>query len=180
MPLTKGAKGQEAIQELNHHARFGRMSLAFEHVADTERAAFAQRRKDWGARVHIADAEVIAGDSPSKDSMVSTVRVSWYQPEIAELHTTDILQKWKFDGGNWKLVGEELAGGAPGLFPDPQATGEKGKQAKAREGAEGAGDSVTGPMASPSPEGAAAREEGPVVRSRAGNKQFPTIRIPAE
>src|SRR5258706_5883318 len=57
-PQTPGARMQEAATDLNTHTRFGRMELAMEHVAPTEREEFLQHRRAWGGIGRIADYEM--------------------------------------------------------------------------------------------------------------------------
>ena len=51
-------KAQEAVNELNLNARFGRMELAGEFVAPKAKELFFERRKAWGGKVRVADYEV--------------------------------------------------------------------------------------------------------------------------
>jgi hypothetical protein len=115
---SAGAKLQEASQELNVNARFGRMEMAVEHVAPTEREEFARRHRWWGGKIRIADSESAGTRITGQGEAEVTVRVAWYRPNEQELHVTTIKQKWKDVNGEWKLVGEGRADGDPGLIDD--------------------------------------------------------------
>jgi len=115
---SAGAKLQEASQELNVNARFGRMEMAVEHVAPAEREQFARRHRWWGGKIRIADSESAGTRVTGQGEAEVTVKVAWYRPNEQELHVTTIKQKWKDVSGEWKLVGETRTDGDPGLIDD--------------------------------------------------------------
>ena len=45
-PLSRGARAQDAAQDMNLNVRFGRMEIAMERVAAKERDNFARRHKN--------------------------------------------------------------------------------------------------------------------------------------
>ena len=114
------AKAQEAMVDMNAHARFGRMEVAAEHVKPAEREGFLKRRTGWGSAVQIADSEIVGMQvgQGAKDEAVSYVRVSWYRVADGELRSTTVRQKWKVEGarGDWYLTAEERIGGDAGLL----------------------------------------------------------------
>ncbi len=109
------ARAQQAAQELNLDARFGRTEMAMDHVAPTARDEFAAHHRAWGAAVRVADVE-LAGMRPHGERSVEIiVRVSWYRPDQPELRTTTLKQKW-LDKDGWQLVEEQRLEGDVGLL----------------------------------------------------------------
>jgi hypothetical protein len=108
-------QAQEAVLDLNEHARFGRMTVAMSRVDDAARETFAKQHAGWGSQVQIADYEVVGLDVGDKDTAASYVRISWYRAD-GELHGTTLRQDWKKGKGDWKLVKEERADGDIGLL----------------------------------------------------------------
>jgi hypothetical protein len=150
IPGSPGAKFQEASQELNLNARFGRVEMAIDRVAPKEREEWARRHRSWGGRVRIADSETSGTRLVSDFEAESIVKVAWYRPDEQELRSTTIKQKWKSDSsGDWKLVAEMRIEGDFGLLGDVE-------------------------IVPPGGEAPAAPADGPAKR-----KYFPTIRIGA-
>lgn len=108
-------QAQEAVMDLNEHARFGRMQVALTRVDDASREAFVHKHAGWGSQVQLADYEVLGLDVGDKDVATSYVRISWYRTD-GELHATTLRQTWKKTKGDWKLVSEERADGDIGLL----------------------------------------------------------------
>ena len=124
-PLSRAARAQDAVQEMNLHTRFGRLQVAMEKVAPEERERFAKRHQQWGELVRIADHEIYGMRSTGEDTADVAVRVSWYRPDQQELRLTTLKQKWRDRRGDWLLVGEERDSGDAGLIgddatPDPE------------------------------------------------------------
>jgi hypothetical protein len=115
---SSGAKLQEASQEHNVNARFGRLEMAVERVDPKEREQWARRHAGWGNKVRIADTETSGTRLVSQTEGEVMVRVAWYRPDEQELHVTTIKQKWKDVNGEWKLVDEARVEGEPGLIGD--------------------------------------------------------------
>ncbi len=139
---TAGAKLQEASQELNINARFGRMEMAVERVAQKNREQWLRNHRGWGGKIRVVDVET-AGTrmATTKDKEAEaevTVRVSWFRMEEQDLRQTTLRQKWKDINGDWQLVDEAKVEGDPGLLgepPDPSearapAAGASGEPAK--------------------------------------------------
>jgi hypothetical protein len=110
------AKAQDAAQELNVNARFGRMEMAIERVAPQERDDFIFHRKGWGGKLRIADVEMAGLRPKSEGAIEVNVRVAWYRIEDQELRVTTVRQDWQDLNGEWKLVGEHRADGDIGLL----------------------------------------------------------------
>lgn len=118
-PISRGARAQDAAQELNLNTRFGRMEVAVEKVAPKEREAFAKRHKSWGANVRVADHEMAGIRLVGEEDAEVSVRVAWFRPDQGELKVTLVRQKWHDFKGDWLLVAEERADGDEGLLGDP-------------------------------------------------------------
>jgi hypothetical protein len=114
---TSTAKATEAMRDCNAHARFGRMVVAAEAVRPTERDAFLDRRKGWGANVQIADSEMLGMKLVEKEA-TCWVRISWYRLEDGELRQTTIRQTWheKKASEDWELTAENREAGDIGLL----------------------------------------------------------------
>lgn len=111
------ARMQEAAQELNVNARFGRMEMAVERVAPNAREQFLERRKAWGNRVRVADYEV-AGMRMAKgeEDAEMIVKIAWYRVDEGDLHQTTLRQKWHDFKGSWRLTEETRIDGDVGLL----------------------------------------------------------------
>lgn len=117
---SPGARAQEAASELNLNARFGRMSLAAEHVSPKAREAFFRRRKGWGGRIRVADYELSGMKMAKSESEADVfVHVAWYRVDEGDLRSTTLKQKWKDMKGAWQLVDEERLDGDLGLLGEP-------------------------------------------------------------
>lgn len=153
---SSGAKLQEASQELNVNARFGRMEMAVQYVSAKEREEWARHHKWWGGKIRIADSEMAGTRIITDGEADVSVKVAWYRPDEQELHVSVIKQKWKDVNGEWKLVAEALLEGDPGLLGDAPPVAP----------AAAAGSAPQAPGAAPT--------AAPPKR-----KSFPTIRIGA-
>lgn len=117
---SKPARAQETALELNLNARFGRMELAAEHVAEPARAAFFDKRKGWGTSIRVADYDMTGLRMLKNDEdCETTVRVAWFRAAENDLHTTTLKQKWHDFKGDWKLTEESRVDGDLGLLGEP-------------------------------------------------------------
>lgn len=115
-PPAGAARAQEAAQEANLNARFGRMELAIEKTGPKGRDVFLSHRSAWGSTVRIIDTE-LAGVRLVKDDQADvTVRVTWQRVDEGYMRTTRIRQRWKDFKGDWKLEQEERMDGDLGLL----------------------------------------------------------------
>ena len=93
---TAGAKLQEASQELNINARFGRMEMAVERVAAKNREQWLRNHRGWGGKIRVVDVETagtrMASSAKEAEAEV-TVRVSWFRMEDQDLKLTTLRQK---------------------------------------------------------------------------------------
>jgi hypothetical protein len=115
MPPGPLASAQEAAQELNSDARFGRTEIAMDHVAPLARDTFTAHHRGWGTSVRVADVELAGTRAHSDHDVEILVRVAWYRPEEQELHVTTVKQGWS-DKNGWQLVDETRADGDVGLL----------------------------------------------------------------
>jgi hypothetical protein len=112
------ARAQEAAQELNLDARFGRTELAMDRVAPAARDEFAVHHRAWGTSVRVADVELVGMRAKGQRSVEAIVRVAWYRPDQQELRVTTLKQGWR-DKDGWQLVAEQRLEGDVGLLGEP-------------------------------------------------------------
>jgi hypothetical protein len=116
MPLGPMISAQQAAQELNMDARFGRGEFTLDRIAPAARKEFEAHHRAWGSGVRVADVE-LAGSRPQGDHDVDIfVRFAWYRMEDQELRSTTLKQGWREKNGGWELVAEERADGDVGLL----------------------------------------------------------------
>jgi hypothetical protein len=114
-PVNSVASAQEAAQELNVDARFGRTEIALDHVAPDARETYAMHHRGWGTRVLVADVELQGVRVHGEHDVDVLVRFAWYRPEEQELRVTTLMQGWREKNG-WQLVAETRADGDVGLL----------------------------------------------------------------
>lgn len=113
---TPAARAQEAANDMNVNARFGRMEIASEKVAPKAKDAFFERRRGWGNRVRIADYELAGMKMKGETDADMFVKVAWYLVDEGDLHVTTVKQSWHDFKGDWKLVEETRTDGDAGLL----------------------------------------------------------------
>lgn len=116
---SRVAKLQEAAQNYNMAARFGRMDVATEHVSSKEMDEFAKRHAQWGSYVRVMDVEYQGLRFANKDQAVVLVAVAWQRVDEPELRVTHLAQVWAYERNGWKLVEEERTAGDAGLLGEP-------------------------------------------------------------
>jgi hypothetical protein len=109
------ASVQEAAQELNEEARFGRTDIAMDRVAVAAREEYSAHHKGWGTNVRIADVEVAGMNAKGDHDVDILVRVSWYRTNEADLRLTTLKQSWH-DKSGWRLATEKRDDGDLGLL----------------------------------------------------------------
>jgi hypothetical protein len=97
------------------------MDLALERVGRADREQFAKRHAQWGTGIRILDCEVVGIAIRDKEHADVSVAVGWQRVTESDLRSTQIVQKWKDQSGNWVLVGEERTGGDVGLLGESVA-----------------------------------------------------------
>lgn len=117
--LSSAGKAQEAAQNLNMDARLGRMEFALEHVSLKDREKFTKIHTGWAAKIRIVDSEITTFKMKGDDAADVNVQVSWYRPELGDLHVTVLHQDWRNEKGDWFLTSEERADGDTGLLGEP-------------------------------------------------------------
>ena len=113
--MTPMGRMQQAAQDFNLDARFGRNELAIEHVAPSAREEFGARHREWGNMVRVADVELTGIQSRGDNEADVLVRIAWYSLKEDDLRLTMVKQTWR-DAGGWKLVAEQRTEGDAGLF----------------------------------------------------------------
>lgn len=126
---SRPARAQEAASEMNLNMRFGRVELATEKVAESNREKFLASRKQWGQDVRIADTELAGLKIVGESGAEVIVKVSWYRVDVGDLHQTTLKQTWKDFKGEWKLVSEERSDGDAGLLGEAPAKGDASAKA---------------------------------------------------
>ena len=116
IPPSGAAKAQDAAQELNLNARFGRMEMAVDHVAAKQRETWMQTHKLWGGKIRVADFEMAGIKTPKEGEAEVIVRIAWYRSDEQELRSTTLKQKWADVNGEFMLVGESRLDGDVGLL----------------------------------------------------------------
>jgi hypothetical protein len=119
--LTPARRVQDASHELSSAIRFGRMDLALERVSRADREKFTKRHAQWGTGIRILDCEVVGISLRDKEHADVSVALGWQRITESELRSTQIVQKWKDQSGNWVLEGEERTGGDVGLLGEQVA-----------------------------------------------------------
>ena len=114
--VTPASRVQEAAQDLNTAARFGRMDVALERVGKNGREDFVRHHLGWGKAVRIVDYEFQGLALRDKEHADVFLTVGWQRPEEGEVRGTSVTQHWKDHRGNWLLESEERTSGDVGLL----------------------------------------------------------------
>ena len=99
--------------------RWGRLPAA-ETAVDTEmRAAFQAHHRGWGESVQVIDVEVESLRSTSNHGS-ARLRVSWvHAGDSTDVKQSLVEEQWESRAGTWRLRGETVIAGDPGLFVTP-------------------------------------------------------------
>jgi hypothetical protein len=99
--------------------RWGRLPAA-ETAVDTEmRAAFQAHHRGWGESVQVIDVEVESLRATS-DRGSARLRVSWvHANDSTDVKQSLVEEQWESRAGAWRLRGETVIAGDPGLFGTP-------------------------------------------------------------
>lgn len=117
------AKLDDAVQETNVAARFGRGDVAVERVHASARDAFLRHHRRWGSEVRIVDVELGGIERMTSDEAVVLVTFAWFRPAEGRLRTSVLRQTWKPVGeSGWWLFAEDQASGDVGLLEEPPKT----------------------------------------------------------
>lgn len=118
--MTAGERLQEAVNEMNDAARWGRFDIAGDRVHPRYRGKFASTHAKWGGAFQIADMEIVdVRLQGGEDTATSTVAYGWYSYETMTLHRTIVRQKWAREDGVFSLTEESVVGGDALLLEPP-------------------------------------------------------------
>jgi hypothetical protein len=127
MPPTPKEKANEAADELNQAARWGRMDVAAQRSAAGDRDNFFKRHATWHADVRIVDTEMAGLAMTDSSHATVQVDVSWLLIDDPTLRVTRLEQKWSDAKGSWVMDSEKRIGGSTGLFGEKIEHGDKKK-----------------------------------------------------
>ena len=116
-PPSSGQRLAESASDMNTAARFGRMDIALDYVADAARADFTRRHTAWGGDVRILDVDFVGMAPAGKDDADVFLSISWQNLGDPTVQVTTLAQRWHDDRG-WRMVGERRTGGVLGLLAD--------------------------------------------------------------
>ena len=99
--------------------RWGRLPAA-ETAVDTDmRAAFQAHHRGWGVSVQVIDVEVESLRSSSERG-TARLRVAWvHAGDSTDVKQSLVEEQWESRAGSWRLRGETVIAGDPGLFGTP-------------------------------------------------------------
>lgn len=124
-PLTPGQKAREAAQEYAVQIRFGRMDMAAERVGQSYRERFTQQHGTWGSGVRILDCELAGLSLRNRDHADTLLNIGWQRIDDTDVRSTQIIQHWQDEKGNWTLVGEDRNAGDVGLLGESNVVVER-------------------------------------------------------
>ncbi len=99
--------------------RWGRLPAA-ETAVDTEmRVAFQAHHRGWGQTVQVIDVEVESLRS-NQNRGSARLRVAWvHAGDSTDVKQSLVEEQWESREGAWRLRGETVIAGDPGLFGTP-------------------------------------------------------------
>lgn len=115
-PITPMERLQQSANDVASALRFNRTDLVAEYCAPKARDAFLERHAVWTDKTRIVDLELSGIYLRSQDEAEAILEVAWLREDGAMLHTTGIAQKWRHEGGSFKLVDEVFRSGDKSLF----------------------------------------------------------------
>lgn len=135
-PITPMERLQQSANDVAGALRFGRTDLVAEYVASNAREAFLSRHAVWEDKTRVVDLELSGIYLRSSDEAEAVITVAWLRTDGAMLHTTHISQRWKHEGGTFRIVDEVFRGGDKALFDmlpkkEDTKTGDVKKDAQA-------------------------------------------------
>jgi hypothetical protein len=114
--FTPVQRVQDAANDLNTAARFGRMDIATERVSAAGREQFVRHHAGWGGTIRIVDCDILGMRLPDKEHADVSLAVNWQRLDDTEMRSTEVVQHWRDHRGNWMLETEERASGDIGLL----------------------------------------------------------------
>lgn len=116
-PPPPSEMASDAARDLNLAARFGQLGVAATHAAESERAAFLERRAEWGRTLRIVDTELAGFEMSKADNAKVFVDITWLRQDELSVRSTRVAQYWRDHRvGGWLLVREKRVDGDLGLF----------------------------------------------------------------
>ncbi len=83
------------------------------------RAAFQAHHRGWGVSVQVIDVEVESLRSSSERG-TARLRVAWvHAGDSTDVKQSLVEEQWESRAGSWRLRGETVIAGDPGLFGTP-------------------------------------------------------------
>lgn len=122
-PITPMERLQQSANDVANALRFDRTDLAAEFCAPTAREDFLSRHAVWTDKTRVVDLELAGIYLRTQDEAEAIISVSWLDTNGADLHTTEISQRWKHENGTFRLVNEVFRRGDKALFamvPKPE------------------------------------------------------------
>lgn len=119
-PMTPGQRAREAAYEYAMAVRFGRLSLATERISALHRQDFLLHHASWGGPVRILDCELVSVALRSQGQADAVIVIGWQRADESDVRTTQVLQHWRAERGEWLLAGEERSSGDVGLLGEPR------------------------------------------------------------
>lgn len=105
--------------------RWGRIPAAETAVDGEMRAAFQAHHRGWGETVQVIDVEVESLRSGA-DRGSARLRVAWvHVSDSTDVKQSLVEEQWESRGGAWRLRGETVIAGDPGLFGTPTPTPDR-------------------------------------------------------
>lgn len=153
-PITPMERLQQSANDVAGALRFNRTDLVAEYCSAAGRDAFLARHALWDKKTRVVDLELSGIYLRSSSDAEAILSVSWIREDGAELHTTEISQLWKHEGGSFRLADEVFRGGDKALF-DMIPKKEEAKKADAKKADAAKGATPPGKESAAAPQAAA-------------------------
>lgn len=119
--LTPKERFSEAAFTLNDASRWSQVDLAMQHVSPRYQLRFAERHRQWGETISIAEVDLVRMQvAEDKKSATSEIDLNWYNDGGVMVHSSSITQTWEAEHGKFRLVDEAVRRGDPRVFAEPQ------------------------------------------------------------
>lgn len=137
-PVTPMERLQQSANDVANALRFSRTDIAADFVANGARDAFLSRHTLWSEKTRVVDLELLGIFLRTSDEAEAILSVSWLREDGAMLHTTQISQRWKHEGGSFRMVDELFRSGDKALFdmlPKKEDAKKATKEGEAKDAA---------------------------------------------
>lgn len=115
-PITPMERLQQSANDVAAALRFNRTDLVAEFCAPKAREAFVERHAVWTEKTRVVDLELSGIYMRAPGEAEAVIEVQWLREDGTTLHTTAISQRWKSEGGSFRIVDEVFRSGDRGLF----------------------------------------------------------------